>query len=261
MKKYFLILTAIAFSLINSANAQVNDTTDIDIEDFDIDFDTADIERMVNAFAVYENTVTGFKNNISLSVSYGVLSWSSMNEAGDLFSSPDGTYDISLMKSKRFAVSVLSKYQFTKSFMLHFGLGIESDVFRLGNNVTFDGNSLTQSSDKTKAKLVARYVTLPLIFEFKRPTSRWGISLGAVAGVNYNNSHTGFKRHYIENGVHTDQNWGKQYKNFNRWKLDGRISVSYKQINLNLQQSILPVFKDGKERKLYPFSIGIGLGL
>ncbi|MBO6117253.1 MAG: outer membrane beta-barrel protein [Bacteroidales bacterium] len=199
-----------------------------------------------------------WNSQVELHAGLGTSLWHKGGAISGLFSSLSGVYQLKPLSSRQISLNLTTSWQLTKSFSVLAGLGWEDNVYTFKNNVDFDGENLFLSDDKTKDKLVARYFTLPVMLEYRFAKS-WALYGGIIGGINYNTSFTGFKRHYIENGRHIDEKLGKQYANFNRWKLQAEAGISYHGVTLYFKQSLTPVFKTGKERKLYPFSLGIAV--
>lgn len=208
-----------------------------------------------------------WSSEVDFTCSYGPLSWSAMNSSDDLFSSPDGSYGLKFWSGQRWMLGFYTTFFPDSWVSLHAGVLYQSDVFKFRNNVTWDGentNRMIESEDYRNSKLVARYVSVPLIASInigKAWKSKWKLDLGVIGGMNFRNSHTGFKTKYNQDGKHVEESYGTAYKNFNNFKLDAHIGVGWGDFQIYCEQALTPLFKDNTEKKLYPFSFGIMLGL
>ncbi len=208
-----------------------------------------------------------WSGNMKLTVSYGPLSWSAMNSSDDLFSSPEGNYGLKFWSGQRWMLGFYTTFFPDSWVSLHTGVLYQSDVFKFRNNVIWDienTNRMITIEDSKNSKLVARYVSIPLIASInigKAWKSRWKLDLGVIGGMNFRTSHTGFKTKYNQDTKHIEESYGTTYKNFKKFKLDAHIGVGWGAFQIYCEQALTPLFKDNTEKKLYPFSFGIMLGL
>ncbi|MEA4968337.1 MAG: outer membrane beta-barrel protein, partial [Bacteroidaceae bacterium] len=157
-------------------------------------------------------------------------------------------------------------YKLSKRWSISTGLGYESNIFRFENNVMLTDINGDKRIDfdlspiETESKLVARYVTLPLFVMFKVHKS-FNVHVGAIAGVNFRTSSTGFKRDYEIPNAEVEERWGKKYDNFKPLKLDVQAGFGWNSVNFYAKYSLIPLFKDNKEIELYPYSVGVSFGL
>ncbi|HBN06064.1 MAG TPA: hypothetical protein DD434_09820 [Bacteroidales bacterium] len=205
------------------------------------------------------------KVNSTLQLGYGVLGWSNrVSSIDNLFASPKGQYSLSYSDS--WSLGFRYEYKFNKRWSISTGLGYESNIFRFENNlmltdingskrIDFDTTSL-----ETESRLVARYVTLPLFVKFKVHKS-FNVHVGAIAGVNFRTSSTGFKRDYEIPNAEVEERWGTKYDNFKPLKLDVQAGFGWGSVNFYAKYSVISMFKDNKEVAAYPFSVGVSLGL
>jgi hypothetical protein len=142
------------------------------------------------------------------------------------------------------------------------GLGWQVNNYRFNNNnrLVGDSASLTYFTDTInlkKNKLVASYLTLPLILEFQLPVNHkedWiHLSFGVVGGLRL--------------GSHTKQVFelnGSEYKEKNRddfhlsnfqYGLTGRLG--YNDMSVFVNYSLSSLLKSGEGPELYPWSAGI----
>ena len=205
------------------------------------------------------------KYGIGFSFGYGMLNWS---KSDAFLSTPnDNIYELNFWRGSKWTVEFSKTLPMTKNIHLEIGLGYESNVFRFANSVGFassDGSTITNNfsiqTDNVRggrAKLVARYVTIPVMLNIDFDKSN-GIVLGAVGGINFRTSHTGFKKYYDGlNDQRMYETWGTKYNNFNDFKLDLHIGYNYNNFELYFRRSVTKIFKDDKEKDLCPFAIGI----
>lgn len=205
------------------------------------------------------------KLNFSLQLGYGILGWSNrVSSIDNLFASPKGQYTLSYSDS--WSLGFRYVYKLNKRWVISTGLGYESNIFRFENNVMLTDINGDKRIDfdlspiETESKLVARYVTLPLFVKFKVHKS-FNVHVGAIAGVNFRTSSTGFKRDYEIPNAEVEERWGKKYDNFKPLKLDVQAGFGWNSINFYAKYSLIPLFKDNKEIEVYPFSVGVSFGL
>lgn len=214
---------------------------------------------------------TLYTKGFDLSVSYGMLGWA---DEGTFMSNPSDVYELNILKGSHWKIEFARTFPLTRNLYLDIGLGYISDIFRFDGNVGW-GHSLTNkknvhddnyfencniyASDEADAKLVSRYVTLPVYFHCSFDASNT-IVLGVIGGIGFRTSHTGFKRHYTDyDGAKIYETWGTKYKNFNTFKADSHIGYKYQNLEFFVERSLTPIFKDGHEKELYPFAFGITL--
>ena len=203
--------------------------------------------------------------NTSLQLGYGILGWSNrVSSIDNLFASPKGQYTLSY--SDNWSLGFRYEYKLNKRWAISTGLGYESNIFRFENNVMLTDINGDKRIDfdlspiETESKLVARYVTLPLFVKFKVYKS-FNVHVGAIAGVNFRTSSTGFKRDYEIPNAEVEERWGTKYDNFKPLKLDVQAGFGWNSVNFYAKYSVISMFKDNKEVAAYPFSVGVSLGL
>lgn len=190
--------------------------------------------------------------------SYSFLSWGE-DQFG--FNPPSGAYDLSW--SSRWDLGTYIKFVNKSPFTLSIGLGYESDVLRFSNKQAFfdEHNGLLSHVGSDKTKLVARYITLPVIARVCLNRD-FSIGVGVIGGLNFKTSHTGVKIKYDNDlGNMVEESTGTSYGNINTWKADLLFSIGIRGFSLTFRQALTPVFKDNTEKELYPFSVGLSLGL
>ncbi|NCC19390.1 MAG: PorT family protein, partial [Bacteroidia bacterium] len=203
--------------------------------------------------------------NTSFQLAYGILGWSNrVSSIDNLFASPKGQYSLSYSDS--WSLGFRYHYKLSKRWSISTGLGYESNIFRFENNVMLTDINGDKRIDfdlspiETESKLVARYVTVPLFVMFKVHKS-FNVHVGAIAGVNFRTSSTGFKRDYEIPNAEVEERWGKKYDNFKPLKLDVQAGFGWNSVNFYAKYSLIPLFKDNKEIELYPYSVGVSFGL
>lgn len=195
------------------------------------------------------------------------LGWSrEVNGIDDLFSGPEGTYSVKMNHSMRWNLGFDVKINATSWLTIHTGLGYESDIFRFSNDVNCSKTNEVYriNEDKTvnnpKCKLVARYVTMPLLLQFN-VYKDFSIFGGVIGGLNFRTSHTGFKRDYKDDsGKRIEESLGTKYNNFKPVKLDLQFGIAFEDYTIYMKQSLTNMFKDNKEIALYPYSFGVSVG-
>ncbi|MFA6199854.1 MAG: outer membrane beta-barrel protein [Bacteroidales bacterium] len=206
------------------------------------------------------------KVNFSLQVGYGILGWSNrVSSVDDLFSSPSGQY--SLKCGSSWNLGFRYEFKLNRRWTISTGLGYESDIFRFKNNVMLsDVNGEkrigleTNPSIDPECKLVARYITLPLFVKF-RVAKNFAFHVGAIGGLNFRTSSTGFKRDYDIPHGEVEERWGANYANFKPVKLDVQAGFGWGDLNFYARYSLTPLFKTNTETEVYPYSVGISFGL
>ncbi|MBP1645421.1 MAG: hypothetical protein H6Q16_996 [Bacteroidetes bacterium] len=206
------------------------------------------------------------KLNFSFQLAYGILGWSNrVSGVDDLFSSPKGQYTLRYSDSWSFGFRYDAKI--SKRWTISSGIGYESNIFRFENNVvltTINGDRRidfeTNNLIDAESKLVARYVTVPLFIKY-RVVKNFTLHAGAIAGVNFRTSSTGFKRDYEKQDKDIEERWGTKYDNFKPIKLDVQAGFGWNDINFYAKYSLIPLFKNNKEVEVYPYSVGVSFGL
>lgn len=206
------------------------------------------------------------KTDFGLQIGYGILGWSNrVSNIDNLFSSPEQEY--SLRCSSSWNLGFRYEFKLDRRWTISTGLGYESNIFRFDNNVILtdiNGEKRigfeTNPSINAESKLVARYVTIPLFIKY-RAVKDFTVHVGAIAGVNFRTSSTGFKRNYDIPNAEVEERWGTKYDNFKPVKLDVQAGFGWNDINFYVKYAVTPLFKDNKEIEVYPFSVGISLGL
>jgi hypothetical protein len=83
------------------------------------------------------------------------------------------------------------------------------------------------------------------------------IHIGAIGGINYNTSRTGFVRSYKENGETTTQQSGSAFSQFNPFKLDAMFGISFDQFTFYANYALTDMFESTYKFQARPFSFGL----
>lgn len=184
---------------------------------------------------------------------YGYLNYAS----GNPFTVPASSSPFSLKWSNKWDIMFRFTFCPDNVVSLTTGVGYQSNVFRFDNGISlFPGSS----EDNAECKLVARYVTVPLIIDF-RLAKNIKLHIGAIGGLNYRNSHTGFKYSYTKDGITTEQSTGSSFNEFNTFKADAFAGIELSGWTFYVNHSLTNMFSNSYDKDLKPFSFGIMLGL
>lgn len=190
---------------------------------------------------------------------YGYLNWAN----GDFFSTPASNDSYNLKWSKRW--DIMFRYTFLPDnpVSVTTGIGYQSNVFNFDfetGNAPAGGISLPDDITPKKYKLVARYITVPLIANFRLAKNLY-IHAGVIGGLNYRNSHTGFKTVYNENGEKKEAGTGSRFKQFNTFKAEALLGIEFGSWTFYASHNLTDIFEDTYEKSLKPFSFGIMIDL
>ncbi len=190
---------------------------------------------------------------------YGYLNYAS----GNPFTVPASSSSDGLKWSNKWDIMFRFTFCPDNVVSLTTGLGYQSNVFRFENGISlFPFGSEDEPSDinNDECKLVARYITVPLILDF-RLAKNIKLHIGAIGGLNYRNSHTGFKCSYTKDGITTEQSTGSSFNEFNTFKADAFAGIELSGWTFYVNHSLTNMFSNSYEKDLKPFSFGIMLGL
>ncbi|MGP1514747.1 MAG: hypothetical protein ACTTJH_02175 [Bacteroidales bacterium] len=195
----------------------------------------------------------------SLVLGYGYLNFSD----NGLFSTPSSSDFFSIKWSDKW--DIMLRFTFLPDNKMSFitGIGFQSNVFRFDDGFAigaFSYNPPPVAVFKEKFKLVARYITLPIFVSLKTG-DHLKIHAGAIGGINYRNSHTGFKRSYTINGEKIEQSTGSKFKEFNTFKIDAMLGFEIYGWTFYASHSLTNMFKNSYIKKAMPFSFGVLIGL
>ena len=145
------------------------------------------------------------------------------------------------------------------------GLGYESSIYYLKNpisflvNITFDPLWTSFPIDYRyieDARLVSRYINLPLFFEVQSKNKNFSTNVGVILGLNVYNR---FKNDYSNRDL--DMSSSVKLDNrfeINRFKADLSLRFAFKKIQIVGEYALVSMF-DTKFAKVYPYSIGLNL--
>lgn len=194
---------------------------------------------------------------VDFAFGYGYLNFS---EDG-LFSTPSSNDPYALKWSNKW--DFMLKFNFFPQSCVSFstGIGLQSNVFRFDDGFDINVFSYNPTNiSKEKSKLVARYITVPLIANF-RVAEHVHIHAGFLGGVNYRCKHTGFKRQFKLDGEKIEQSTGSHFKDFNTFKADAMLGVDLYGVTFYVSHALTNMFKDSYNKEAYPFAFGILLGM
>jgi hypothetical protein len=194
--------------------------------------------------------------------------------------------DLRMSKSIKVGVNLfeqnisLSKNQV---FGITTGLGLEYNNYRFNNNVCLISDSseikgyYSDGVAISKNKLVATYLTLPVLFELQTnkysKSNSFHFTAGMVFGLRIG-SHTKkvfeeLEKDYILNDPETGQTLftatspeerkSKKYNDFhlNPFRMDATARIGWGWVNVFATYSLTTLFKTDRGPELYPFSVGL----
>ncbi|MGM9819973.1 MAG: hypothetical protein ACI3Z9_04105 [Candidatus Onthomorpha sp.] len=207
------------------------------------------------------NTKESKKRTLSTGLvwGYGYLNYAS----GNPFTVPASSSRYSLKWSNKWDIMFRFTFCPDNVVSLTSGLGYQSNVFRFDNGISrfpFGSEDVPADRNNAECKLVARYVTVPLILDF-RLAKNIKLHIGAIGGLNYRNSHTGFKCSYTKDGITTEQSTGSSFNEFNTFKADAFAGIELSGWTFYVNHSLTNMFSNSYDKDLKPFSFGIMLGL
>ncbi len=198
-----------------------------------------------------------FESNLAIGYSY--LNWSAKN----LFTLPTQASNYHLNWSSRWDILIDMTFFPEHLFSITTGIGYQSNIFNFSNgfdNYNFTTNPTTNNYSIEENKLVARYITVPLLLRVNF-NKDFRVYFGAMGGINYRCDHTGFKRSWIENGEITEQYSGASFRDFNTFKADAMFGFGYKEFSFYVSHSLTDIFSTNFPEDKAPFTFGIFLGL
>ncbi len=197
--------------------------------------------------------------DFDLAFGYGYLGWAD----GSAFSAPSSSDAHSLKWSDRWDIMAIFKFFPKSPVSLTTGVGYQSNVFRFEDGLSlypFAGKDIPSNIGKEKTKLVARYITVPLLLNF-RLAKQIELRLGAIGGLNFRNSHTGFKASFTENGNKHEQSTGSSFNNFATFKVDAFAGIEFFDCTFYVSHALTDMFDNAYPKDLCPFSFGVMLNL
>jgi hypothetical protein len=257
---YSLITGLVKNITINSTEFKDNDTISLPKEELN-----KDLEKNLSQFFTTEEKNKKTKKqkkvlfNSELAIGYGYLNWSEEN----LFTLPTQASNYHLNWSSRWDILINMTFFPEHLFSITTGIGYQSNIFNFSNgfdNYNFTTNPTTNNYSIEENKLVARYITVPLLLRVNF-NEDFRVYFGAMGGINYRCDHTGFKRSWIENGETTEQYSGASFKDFSTFKADAMFGIGYKDFSFYASHSLTNIFSNNYPEYKAPFSFGFFLGL
>ncbi|MBE0640166.1 MAG: DUF2807 domain-containing protein [Bacteroidales bacterium] len=145
------------------------------------------------------------------------------------------------------------------------GLGLRWNNYRLDNNIQMVPDSVkiygypdTEIAWE-KSKIVANYLTVPLLFEYQTNrhsgTDSFHVTAGMMLGWRFR---TYTKMMNQETGRNVEKIKGESF-HMNPFRYDAMARIGWGVINLYATYSLNTLFQDNQGPELYPFAIGITL--
>ena len=257
----YSIVTGILKTIANdSIKLENNDTIRLPKEEIE-----KELRKNLSQFITTEkgNKKTKKQNKVlfeaDLAIGYSYLNWSAEN----LFTLPTQASNYHLNWSSRWDILIPMTFFPEHLFTITTGIGYQSNIFNFSNkfdNYNFTTNPTTNNYSVEENKLVARYITVPLLLRVNF-NKDFRVYFGAMGGINYRCDHTGFKRSWIENGEITEQYSGASFRDFNTFKADAMFGFGYKEFSFYVSHSLTDIFSTNFPEDKAPFTFGIFLGL
>lgn len=193
--------------------------------------------------------------DINLACGAGYLNWAN----NGFYSVPQSSDPFSLKYGLRTDI-ILQFIVFPKSLIsISTGIGQQSNIFEFRNgfdNYEFTTNPTSNNYSIESNSLVAYYITVPLTIDFNL-NKDFRIHIGAMGGINYNTSWSGFVRSYKENGETTTQQSGSAFSQFNPFKLDAMFGISFSNFTFYANYALTDMFESTYKFQARPFSFGM----
>lgn len=193
--------------------------------------------------------------DINLAFGAGYLNWAK----DGFYSVPQSSDPFSLKYGLRTDI-ILQFIVFPKSLIsISTGIGQQSNIFEFRNgfdNYEFATNPTSNNYSIESNSLVAYYITVPLTIGFNL-NKDFRIHIGAMGGINYNTSWSGFVRSYKENGETTTQQSGSAFSQFNPFKLDAMFGISFSNFTFYANYALTDMFESTYKFQARPFSFGM----
>lgn len=232
------------------------DTINLNIEELN-----KDLEKTLNKYhkGIDVNIETPKKKkdllDINLAVGVGYLNWAN----NGFYSVPQSSDPFSLKYGLRTDI-ILQFIVFPKSLIsISTGIGQQSNIFEFRNgfdNYEFATNPTSNNYSIESNSLIAYYITVPLTIDFNL-NKDFRIHIGAMGGINYNTSWSGFVRSYKENGETTTQESGSAFSQFNPFKLDAMFGISFSNFTFYANYALTDMFESTYKFQARPFSFGL----
>lgn len=232
------------------------DTIDLNIEELN-----KDLEKTLNKYhkGIDVNIETPKKKkdilDINLAFGVGYLNWAnngfySVPQSSDPFSSKNGIRADVFLQFIVFPKSLIS---------ISTGIGQQSNILEFRNgfdNYEFATNPTSNNYSIESTGLTTYYITVPLTIDFNL-NKDFRIHIGAIGGINYNTSWSGFVRSYKENGETTTQQSGSAFSQFNPFKLDAMFGISFSHFTFYANYALTDMFESTYKFQARPFSFGL----
>lgn len=193
--------------------------------------------------------------DINLAFGVGYLNWAN----NGFYSVPQSSDPFSLKYGLRTDI-ILQFIVFPKSLIsISTGIGQQSNFFYFRNgfdNYEFATNPTSNNYSIESNSLIAYYITVPLTIDFNL-NKDFRIHIGAMGGINYNTSWSGFVRSYKENGETTTQESGSAFSQFNPFKLDAMFGISFSNFTFYANYALTDMFESTYKFQARPFSFGL----
>lgn len=141
------------------------------------------------------------------------------------------------------------------------GLGLTYNNYRFSNNTILTPHTTPIAAtydtiNDRKSKLVASYITLPLMLEFNTSYNQrknWHLDIG-IEGAYKVGSHS--KRYYtIDNTVYKPKDYADF--NLNPFRYDATVRMGYGHVNFFANYMLSTLFKSGGGPELHPITVGL----
>ena len=261
----------ISYNVKNNSKVSVlgKNITDINFNNLDTENRNEDFsienERNIEQRKIEKNSNTKAVRNYTAGLGLSFLT-ASNNPQSFSQALNQGNTNLAIDGGTRWNFQFYYPIDFTKHLALKIGLGMEFNWFSFEKDITADHTAnndyyLTVMSSginysKYEANLYAHYITLPLILDW-RQSKHFGINVGIIGSLKM---YSAFKTYYEFDKIEFDQ-YFTGYNNVNPLKADLHLGLSCGVINVYCRYALTPIFKSGKEEVIYPFSIGLTLGL
>jgi hypothetical protein len=232
------------------------DTINLNIEELN-----KDLEKELNKYHknIDVNIETPKKKkdllDINLAFGAGYLNWAN----NGFYSVPQSSDPFSLKYGLKTDL-ILQFIVFPKSLIsISTGIGQQSNILEFRNgfdNYEFATNPTSNNYSIESNSLIAYYITVPLTIDFNL-NKDFRIHIGAMGGINYNTSWSGFVRSYKENGETTTQQSGSAFSQFNPFKLDAMFGISFDQFTFYANYALTDMFESTYKFQARPFSFGL----
>ncbi|MBO7276988.1 MAG: outer membrane beta-barrel protein [Bacteroidales bacterium] len=232
------------------------DTINLNIEELNKDLEKA-LNKYHKNIDVNIETPKKKKDLLDINLAFGVgyLNWAN----NGFYSVPQSSDPFSLKYGLKTDI-ILQFIVFPKSLIsISTGIGQQSNIFEFRNgfdNYEFATNPTSNNYSIESNSLTAYYITVPLTIDFNL-NKDFRIHIGAMGGINYNTSWSGFVRSYKENGETTTQQSGSAFSQFNPFKLDAMFGISFDQFTFYANYALTDMFESTYKFQARPFSFGL----